>query len=100
MLLEAVSEERHGITVTELSRATGLEVSTTSRLVGSLCDFGYLAKLPDRRIVLTGRVLRLTRGFQDQFDLRELARPMLRELRDLVAYLASLKAENGKSSAP
>jgi DNA-binding IclR family transcriptional regulator len=97
-VLESVADAVEGTTVSELSQLIGLDKSTASRLVASLCDFGYLTRLPDRRIVLTGRVLRLTKGFQEQFDLQKLARPALTELRDSVGESVILTIREGNFS--
>ncbi len=97
-ILETVAAASGGSTISELAEITGNDKSTTSRLVSSLCDFGYLTRLPDRRIVLTGRVLRLTRGFQAQFDLQKLARPLLTELRDRVNESVILTIREGNFS--
>lgn len=97
-ILETVAEAPDGTTISQLAEITGTDKSTTSRLVSSLCDFGYLTRLPDRRVVLTGRVLRLTRGFQAQFDLQKLARPALTELRDRVAESVVLTIREGNFS--
>lgn len=97
-ILETVAEAHDGCTISELASITGNDKSTTSRLVSSLCDFGYLTRLPDRRVVLTGRVLRLTRGFQAQFDLQKLARPVLTELRDRVGESVILTIREGNFS--
>lgn len=97
-VLETVAETRDGMTISDLARISGIDKSTTSRLVASLCDFGYLTRLPDRRIVLTGRVLRLTRGFQDQFDLQKIARPALTDLRDRVGESVVLTIREGNFS--
>lgn len=97
-ILETVAEASDGTTITDLARVTGIDKSTTSRLVASLCDFGYLSRLPDRRIVLTGRILRLTRGFQAQFDLQKLARPTLIDLRDRVGESIVLTIREGNFS--
>lgn len=97
-ILETVAEAPDGSTISELAAITGNDKSTTSRLVSSLCDFGYLTRLPDRRVVLTGRVLRLTRGFQAQFDLQKVSRPVLTELRDRVGESVILTIREGNFS--
>jgi DNA-binding IclR family transcriptional regulator len=97
-ILESVADAPEGTTVSEVAALSGLDKSTASRLVASLCDFGYLTRLPDRRIVLTGRVLRLTKGFQEQFDLQKLARPAMTELRDKVGESVILTIREGNFS--
>lgn len=83
-LLEAIGEERDGIAITELSESTGIDKSTVSRLVSTLVDIGMVARLENRKVVLTGRVLGLSKGFRVQFNLGEIARPFLVDLRDRV----------------
>lgn len=82
-LLEIVAASPGGAGVTEVAAACGLDKGTASRLLASLRDLGYLRQnASDQRYFLTGRVMRLARGFSDQLELRELARPFLVELRD------------------
>lgn len=97
-LLETIADAPDGATLSELVAVTGVDKSTVSRLVTTLCDLGYVVRLPDRRIVLTGRVLRLTHGFQAQFDLQKLARPLLTEFRDRVGESIVLTIREGNFS--
>ncbi|GAB3600449.1 IclR family transcriptional regulator [Microbacterium tumbae] len=97
-ILEAVAESRSGLSVTELSVLTGIDKSSTSRLVGSLVELGFLARLESRRIVLTGRVLNLAKGFRQQYDLSEIARPHLTDLRDRVNETVILTVRQGSNS--
>ncbi len=96
LLLEAVAAAPGGVGVTELAETCGLDKGTTSRLLASLRDMGYLRQRPsDRRYLLTGRVMRLARGFVAQFELRELARPHLVRLRDLTNETVHLGVREG-----
>jgi len=56
-ILEAVADGRGGLTVTELAELTGTDKSSVSRLVATLVDLGFLARLDNRRVILTGRIL-------------------------------------------
>lgn len=94
-ILEAVAAGRGGMTVTELADLTGTDKSSVSRLVASLVDLGFLARLENRRVVLTGRVLSLSKGFQRQYNLSEIARPFLRELCDSVGETIILTIRQG-----
>lgn len=94
-LLETVAESSHAMGVTELSELTGIQKSTVSRLVSSLVELGYLSRREDRRVVLTGRVLTFAKGFRRQYDLGELARPHLKELRDRVGETVILTVRQG-----
>lgn len=97
-ILEAVAAAGVGLSITELAAVTELDKSTTSRLVSSLSELGYLHRQADRSVVLTGKVLRLTRGFEDQFDLQKLARPVLLALRDEVNETVILTVRQGNFS--
>lgn len=94
-ILEAVADGRGGLTVTELAGLTGTDKSSVSRLVASLVDLGFLTRLENRRVVLTGRVLSLAKGFQKQYNLSEIARPYLRELCDAVGETIILTIRQG-----
>lgn len=94
-LLEAVAETPHGMSITELAELTGIQKSTVSRLVSTLVETGYLARREDRKIALTGRVLPLAKGFRRQYNLSDLARPLLLELRDRVGETVILTVRQG-----
>lgn len=83
-LLEAIAETQGGATITELSELTGIDKSSVSRLITTLADIGYVARVESRKVVLTGRVLGISKGFQTQYNLSVIARPYLIELRDQV----------------
>lgn len=95
LILETVAETRRGLSVTAIAEATGIDRSSTSRLVASLVDLGYLARLEDRRVVLTGRALSLSKGFRQQHDLSEIARPLLADLRDRVGETVIFTVRQG-----
>lgn len=97
-ILEAVADARGGLGVTELAGITGIDKSSTSRLVSTLVDLGFLARLENRRVVLTGRVLNLAKGFRQQYNLSEIARPHLEELRDRVGETVILTIRQRSSS--
>ena len=94
-ILEAVADGRGGLTVTELAELTGTDKSSVSRLVATLVDLGFLARLDNRRVILTGRILSLAKGFQKQYNLSEIARPYLNELCDAVGETVILTIRQG-----
>jgi DNA-binding IclR family transcriptional regulator len=94
-ILELVAANPEGTTVGELALHTGLDKGTTSRLVSALQELGYLFRREDRRIVLTGRVTRLTRGHEEQFDLKKIARPFLERLCRSVNETITLSVRQG-----
>jgi len=97
-ILEAVASARRGLTITELASLNGTDMSVTSRLVSTLIDLGFLARVDNRRIVLTGRVLNLAKGFHQQYNLSEIARPYLSDLRDRVQETVILTIRQGNFS--
>jgi IclR family acetate operon transcriptional repressor len=83
-LLEVLADGPDG-SVTELAARAGLNKGTASRLLSTLRAAGYVRQDPStRRYRLSGRILRLSRGYVDQLDLRGLAHPYLGRLRDAV----------------
>ena len=94
-VLETISESRGGMTITEIAESTGIDKSSASRLVSTLVETGFLARLENRRVVLTGRVLNLAKGFKQQYNLAEIARPFLTDLRDRVDETVILTIRQG-----
>jgi DNA-binding IclR family transcriptional regulator len=91
-LLEIVARSPLGAAVTDVAAETGLDKGTVSRLLAALRELGYVRQRPaDRRYLLAGRVLVLARAYEQQLNLREVARPYLAALRDAThetVYLA------------
>lgn len=98
LILETVSDARGGLTITQLAELTGTDKSTVSRLVTTLVDLGFLARLENRQVVLTGRVLSLAKGFREQFNVSEIARPYLTDLRDRTDETVILTVRQGSFS--
>ena len=94
-VLETISESRGGMTITEIAESTGIDKSSASRLVSTLADTGFVSRLENRRVVLTGRVLNLAKGFKQQYNLAEIAHPFLVELRDRVDETIILTIRQG-----
>ena len=78
-ILEAVarSSSRRGVGVTEIAAETGLDKSTTSRILAFLRDAGYIRQDTYRRYRLTNKLSQLTAGYSDIEDLLVVARPHL-----------------------
>ena len=51
-ILNAFSEKREELTLTEISKQISQYKSTTSRLCASLLKFGYIERLPSKNINL------------------------------------------------
>lgn len=95
-LLEGVARKPNGAAVTDLAAATGLDKGTTSRLLGTLRQLGYVRQNPrDRRYLLAGKVLMLARGFDQQLNLVEIAHPVLRRLQEETSQTIYLAVREG-----
>lgn len=83
-LLEVLADGSDG-SVTELAARAGLNKGTASRLLSTLRAAGYVRQDQlTRRYRLSGRILRLARGYVEHLDLRGVAHRHLSELRDQV----------------
>lgn len=82
-VLEAMAQVGDPIGPAKLGELVGLDKATVSRLLATFAHAGYVVHDHDTgRSRLTSRVLRLSRGFLEHFDLRTLSRPHLTALRD------------------
>lgn len=79
-ILKAFEDSVDGMTLAELTAATGLYHSTILRLCESLESFGYLKRLADGRYMLGPTLFHLGMIYQSSFRLQDYALPVLREL--------------------
>ena len=61
-ILEAFASEQTDLSLVDISRRTGLALSTTYRLTGQLCEWGALDRSCDRRYHLGNRLRNITSG--------------------------------------
>ena len=95
-VLEGFSSAADEMTLTEISAASGLDAGTTFRMVNTLADAGYLARIPDStRFRLSLKVLDLGFNAIAHTDLRALVRPLLQSLVDQVNEAASFAVLEG-----
>jgi len=79
--LDLVAEAKpHGVTLTDLARASALPVSTCHRYVSTLVDLGALSKDSAGRLFLGAKLLTLTQAALEGNTLRTQARPYLEQL--------------------
>lgn len=84
-VIEALAGSQGGMGPTQLAQSTNLDKGTVTRLLYTLIEASYVRRDPEtRRYALTPRILHIAEGVQTQLDLRHLARPHLRKLRDAV----------------
>ncbi len=79
-ILEAFSNDRQALTLTEIAAENGLYKSNVSRLAASLERYGYLKRDPNRRFRLGPALWRLGALYRRNFELGESIRPVLRQL--------------------
>ncbi|WP_175581712.1 IclR family transcriptional regulator [Pseudooceanicola sp. HF7] len=88
-ILDAFSEDRTSLSLSELSKETGISKSSLPRLLNSLILFGFIVRDPSKRYALGSNVWRLGALFRRRFDLGERVRPELRKLVELTGETAS-----------
>ena len=74
----------------ELARRTGVNASTVSRLLATLAAAGYVDQAANGRYRLGIRLVQLGNAVVDRLDLREVARPELERLVDVVGETVTL----------
>jgi len=91
LVLDVLAGSRSGLRLSDLAQAMGLNISTTSRVLGALDRFGYV-----RREVETGRyrlgyrLLQLSQAALEQSPLPEMANPVLARLMEETGETATL----------
>jgi len=67
--LEAFGPDSRALTLSEISRSTGLPLTTTFRIVAELAEWGALERRPDRRYTIGYRLARLASLIPNRNDL-------------------------------
>ncbi len=88
-LLSAFREDDHSLTLTELSKRTGLYKSTASRLIDTLIREGYLYRTSDGSYQIGAKPLQLGAIFQRQMRTAEYVPPFLHRIVDELEESAS-----------
>lgn len=84
-IVEHIAAARGPVSVSDMARATGFNVSTAFRLAQTLVARGYVEQQPGHRSYVLGpRVYQLASAYLKGSDLAALARPHLEALRDVV----------------
>lgn len=98
-LLELVASAGSGLGVTEAAAQAGLDKGTTSRLLRTLRELGYVRqRSTDSKYVLGTQVLLLSRGFHMSLDdLRITARPELEALGELAEETVHFAVRDGSA---
>lgn len=94
-LLEAFAHGGGVLSLTELSRYTGLPLTTTHRLVGEMVAWGGLERTDGRRYRLTTKLFDLAAASTRALMLRETALPHLSELHRRTGLTVYLTVRDG-----
>jgi DNA-binding IclR family transcriptional regulator len=94
-LLDAFTEARPALTLSELSTAAELPLSTTHRLVGELTTWGGLTRGPDGRYRIGLRLLEIGSLSPGSLSLRERAMPFLEDLYEATRQNVQLAVRDG-----
>jgi DNA-binding IclR family transcriptional regulator len=90
-ILEHLGASQRTVSVSDLSRATGLNVSTAFRLLQTLMGRGYVEQERNSRGYLLGpRIFQMGSAYLQGSDLAAISRPHLEALRDAVGETAYL----------
>lgn len=90
-LLRCFGMKERELGITELARRTGIPKPTVARLAGTLARLGYLDHLEAQgKYRLGAGVLALGYAMLSRLDVRELARPLMRELAERTQTSVSL----------
>ncbi len=79
-VLEALTGEREGVSLSRIAQRVDLHKSTTHRLLASLCQRGYAERLAGGDYRLGRRVVELASMYLNQLELKTEAQPHLRKL--------------------
>jgi DNA-binding IclR family transcriptional regulator len=94
-LLDALAAHPEGLGVNELARRIGVNASTASRLLATLENARIVQRAPGGPYKLGLRLVALADGVLAGLDVRELARPRLRELVARTGETATLSVPGG-----
>jgi len=93
-ILELLSREQHGLTLTEIGNCLDLHKSTVYRLLQALKQRGYIEKSARGNYRLGMEFIELSSWYLNNLELKTEAQPVLRELSSLsgnTAFLATLQ---------
>jgi IclR family KDG regulon transcriptional repressor len=83
-IVELLSKEQHGLSLTDIARRLDLHKSTVYRLLQSLKDRGYIEKTAEGNYRLGMEWIELSSIHLNNLELKTEAQPLLRELAGLV----------------
>jgi IclR family transcriptional regulator, pca regulon regulatory protein len=94
-VLRCFAPARPVLGILDMAEELGMSRSTTHRYVLTLTELGYLEQQPSRKYRLSNRAADVGMSALNSSDLRQRARPTLKELHECTACDASLAVLNG-----
>lgn len=94
-IVEAFTAGDRELSVTELSRRTGLPLATVSRIVAQLVRHGLLGRTPAGQVQVGVRMWELAHRASPALSLREAAMPFLEDLHAVVGHHVQLGVRDG-----
>nr|WP_307161305.1 IclR family transcriptional regulator [Streptomyces rishiriensis] len=95
-IFEAFTPDEPALTVSEISRRTGLHLATASRLVAELVAHGFLARDADRRVRIGVRLWELGTRASPTLSLRDAAMPFMEGVHDVVGHHVQIGVLEGE----
>ncbi|MFE6331953.1 IclR family transcriptional regulator [Streptomyces sp. NPDC057798] len=95
-ILEAFSQDEPALTVSGISRRTGLHVATASRLVAELVAHDFLSRDADRKVRIGVRLWELVTRASPTLSLRDHAMPFMEGVHDVVGHHVQLGVLDGE----
>ncbi|AKS38197.1 IclR family transcriptional regulator [Anoxybacillus gonensis] len=90
-IMDILSNERHGMGVTEIAKQIGIHKSSVYRLLSTLVEYGYVEQDEEtERYKLGYKLLEMSSKLLESIDLRKEAKPYLRELEKLTNEVVHL----------
>jgi len=94
-LLDAVARYPEPVSLKILAAETGLHSSTTFRILSSMVDNGFVERDAGGKYQLGSRLVRLGNRVHAQADVRQIALPVMEQLRDELGETVNLTVREG-----
>jgi len=89
-ILTCISNEKKALTLTELSKLTGLHKATLQRYLNTLFQLGYLYFVNNKKYRISLKVLKLGYSVIKNYDIREQLSPYLKNLSNSICQTVNL----------
>ncbi|MDC7235063.1 MAG: IclR family transcriptional regulator [Spirochaetales bacterium] len=93
LVLETLSREFSGLSVSELSKRVDLNISTVHRILATFSARGYIQQDDDKQYSLSQKFIELSSSYLGSLDLKEVAAPFLKDMSavlNMTVFLATM----------